>query len=95
MLQDYLKSLKGLAREKEEQTQGKHHIANQHKELIFTQNQVTQSLESTKKLFKNQAEQLQKVQPLFATVRRVMDAAQGIEGVKGLLADFIKCPEQI
>jgi len=35
------------------------------------------------------------VQPLYSTVRRVLDAARGIEGVKGLLADFIDCDEAI
>lgn len=95
MLQTSLKSLKGLAKEKEEQLKAKIQIANQHKEQIFNQNQLNSSLEQVKKIFKNQAEQLQKVQPLYSTVRRVLDAARNIEGVKGLLADFIQCDPEV
>jgi hypothetical protein len=72
-------------------------VAQQLKEQLFKNTELENKASNLKAKLKHEYSILDKVEPSYATLRRVLDLAKlnGIDGVKGLFIDFVECSPQI
>ena len=65
------------------------------KQQIFSATEVEHEIKALKTKYQSEVEQLEKVEPIFSTLRRLraLIMEKGLVGFRGFMIDYIECPQ--
>lgn len=89
-------AMKGAQAQMEAARDEKRQVAGLLKQQMFTQSEMEREVQSLKTKFNAEVGVLEKMEPIFTTLRRLRSMAleKGLPGFRGLFLDFIDCPAQ-